>query len=128
MKRWFITGTDTEIGKTRVTCALIRHLAGQGYRVAGMKPVASGCQSTAKGPRNDAYSCLRAQGSLRTSTEASTPGSSALLSRRPSPPVPFGAPSGSAGCSTTIIVTPHDVYLVLGPYDLKRVPDHPSRH
>ena len=53
MKRWFITGTDTEIGKTYVSAALIRHLVGQGYRVAGMKPVASGCETTADGLRND---------------------------------------------------------------------------
>jgi dethiobiotin synthetase len=53
VKRWFITGTDTEIGKTYVSAALIRHLAGQGHRVAGMKPVASGCETTTKGLRND---------------------------------------------------------------------------
>ena len=53
MKRWFITGTDTEIGKTYVASHLIRQLVGQGYRVAGMKPVASGCESTSDGLRND---------------------------------------------------------------------------
>ncbi|MBT8071973.1 MAG: dethiobiotin synthase [Xanthomonadales bacterium] len=53
MKRWFITGTDTEIGKTYVSAALIRHLARRGYRVAGMKPVASGCETTADGLRNE---------------------------------------------------------------------------
>ena len=53
MKRWFITGTDTEIGKTFVACALIRHLTGQGFSVAGMKPVASGCEVTPEGLRND---------------------------------------------------------------------------
>jgi dethiobiotin synthetase len=53
MKRWFITGTDTEIGKTWVASALIRHLVSEGHRVAGMKPVASGCENTATGLRND---------------------------------------------------------------------------
>ena len=53
MKRWFITGTDTEIGKTCVASALIRHLVTEGYRVAGMKPVASGCEMTQAGLRND---------------------------------------------------------------------------
>lgn len=53
MKRLFITGTDTEIGKTWVASALIRHLVQAGYRVAGMKPVASGCEVTADGLRND---------------------------------------------------------------------------
>ena len=53
MKRWFITGTDTEIGKTYVASNLIRQLVGQGYRVAGMKPMASGCECTSDGLRND---------------------------------------------------------------------------
>jgi len=38
----FITGTDTGIGKTIVSCALMHELAQQGYKVAGMKPIASG--------------------------------------------------------------------------------------
>lgn len=53
MKRWFITGTDTDIGKTRVAGALIRHLVTAGHRVAAMKPVASGCENTQTGLRND---------------------------------------------------------------------------
>jgi dethiobiotin synthetase len=40
---FFITGTDTGIGKTYVACQLIRHYVAQGYRVVGMKPVAAGC-------------------------------------------------------------------------------------
>jgi dethiobiotin synthetase len=39
---FFITGTDTEIGKTTVTCGLLSALSRRGRRVAGMKPVASG--------------------------------------------------------------------------------------
>ncbi len=38
----FITGTDTGIGKTRFTLALMEKLKKQGYRVSGMKPIASG--------------------------------------------------------------------------------------
>ena len=53
MKRWFVTGTDTEIGKTYVASALISLLVADGYRVAGMKPVASGCEKTESGLRND---------------------------------------------------------------------------
>jgi dethiobiotin synthetase len=61
VKRWFITGTDTEIGKTRVAGALIRHLVASGFRVAGMKPIASGCENTAAGLRNgDALSLMAA--------------------------------------------------------------------
>lgn len=41
---FFITGTDTGIGKTYVACKLIRQYVAQGYRVVGMKPVAAGCE------------------------------------------------------------------------------------
>lgn len=39
---YFITGTDTEIGKTQVTCALLAQAAHQGLRAAALKPVAAG--------------------------------------------------------------------------------------
>lgn len=38
----FVTGTDTGVGKTHVTVALVRALRDAGVRVAGMKPVAAG--------------------------------------------------------------------------------------
>jgi dethiobiotin synthetase len=40
---YFVTGTDTGVGKTLISCALLHAFAGQGRRVVGMKPVASGC-------------------------------------------------------------------------------------
>lgn len=49
----FITGTDTGIGKTLVSCALLSILAKQGGTVLGMKPVASGCRQTSQGLRNE---------------------------------------------------------------------------
>ncbi|MCX7628526.1 MAG: dethiobiotin synthase [Methylophilaceae bacterium] len=39
----FVTGTDTGVGKTLVSCMLLRAYAARGLRAAGMKPVASGC-------------------------------------------------------------------------------------
>lgn len=41
-KGFFVTGTDTGVGKTYATCALMRMLARNGLKVGGMKPVASG--------------------------------------------------------------------------------------
>ena len=38
----FITGTDTDVGKTVFAAALLRSLAGAGHRAVGMKPVAAG--------------------------------------------------------------------------------------
>ena len=49
----FITGTDTEIGKTVVSVLIIKALVRHGFKVIGMKPVASGSKRTAKGLRND---------------------------------------------------------------------------
>jgi len=39
----FVVGTDTDVGKTRVATALVRHLVAAGLRVGVYKPVASGC-------------------------------------------------------------------------------------
>ena len=58
---FFITGTDTGIGKTHVTVRLMRLLQAQGLRVVGMKPVASGAEWRAGGWVNeDALALLRA--------------------------------------------------------------------
>lgn len=40
---FFITGTDTEIGKTHISCALARGFRQQGLTVIPRKPIASGC-------------------------------------------------------------------------------------
>lgn len=40
---YFVTGTDTGVGKTLISCALLHAIAEQGRRVAGFKPVAAGC-------------------------------------------------------------------------------------
>ena len=53
MKGWFITGTDTGVGKTFVSAGLLRYLNGCGLSAAGMKPIASGCERTPDGLRND---------------------------------------------------------------------------
>jgi dethiobiotin synthase len=41
---FFVTGTDTGVGKTLVACALLRAFASGGKSVAGMKPVAAGSE------------------------------------------------------------------------------------
>lgn len=54
---YFITGTDTGVGKTLVSCALLLVFAAQGKRVAGFKPVAAGCDED---EHNDDAQALRA--------------------------------------------------------------------
>ena len=42
---YFVTGTDTNVGKTLISCALLHAFAAQGKSVVGMKPVAAGCDN-----------------------------------------------------------------------------------
>lgn len=57
----FVAGTDTGVGKTVVSAALLRALRGRGLRVAGMKPVASGSEATPAGLRNEDALLLQAE-------------------------------------------------------------------
>lgn len=43
---YFLTGTDTEIGKTFITCALLHRARRDGLRAAGLKPVAAGTDAS----------------------------------------------------------------------------------
>jgi len=61
---WFVTGTDTGVGKTRISEALIRSLARAGFRAAGMKPVASGAVHTPQGLRSSDAEALLAASSV----------------------------------------------------------------
>lgn len=66
----FVTGTDTEVGKTRVAAALLHAYAAQGLRGIGMKPVAAGCDAEG---RNEDVIALRAASSIAVSREAMCP-------------------------------------------------------
>ena len=50
---YFVTGTDTDVGKTLLSAALIYSLQTETVRVSGMKPVASGCIETGHGLKNE---------------------------------------------------------------------------
>ncbi len=52
MQNFFITGTDTEIGKTYVTTALLRDLRRRGIPAMGYKPMACGDRSDARAMRD----------------------------------------------------------------------------
>ena len=49
----YVTGTDTGIGKTLASTALLHALRTRGLRAVGMKPLASGCERTPGGWRNE---------------------------------------------------------------------------
>ncbi len=62
---YFVTGTDTGVGKTWSTVALMRHFQNQGKTVAGMKPVASGCRHQDGGLKNEDALLLQENASLK---------------------------------------------------------------
>jgi len=61
---WFITGTDTGVGKTYVARCLLAALAHADRPAVGMKPVASGCHRTQTGLRCDDAELLLADSSV----------------------------------------------------------------
>lgn len=73
MKRWFITGTDTEVGKTVASGALLQAAGMAGYRTAGYKPVASGCEMTPEGLRNSDALALQRYSSVTLPYEQVNP-------------------------------------------------------
>lgn len=73
LRSFFITGTDTETGKTWATRALMAALQSRGSSVIGMKPVASGCAVTSAGLRHDDALQLQAQSSCQLDYELINP-------------------------------------------------------
>lgn len=70
---FFVTGTDTGVGKTLVSAALTRALVARGLRVAVMKPVASGSDPTPEGLRNSDALALMAAANVPTPYEVVNP-------------------------------------------------------
>jgi dethiobiotin synthetase len=64
---YFVTGTDTGVGKTLVSQALLYRLRRTHAAVAGFKPVASGCHMTSEGLRNEDALALQQASSVALS-------------------------------------------------------------
>lgn len=73
INRWFITGTDTGVGKTVASSALLQAANLAGYRSVGYKPVASGSEMTAVGLRNGDALALQAHSSVALSYDEVNP-------------------------------------------------------
>ena len=52
-KIFFVTGTDTDSGKTFVSCSILCAAQGQGYSTAAIKPVAAGVSNSSQGLQNE---------------------------------------------------------------------------
>ena len=74
MNAWFVTGTDTGVGKTLIATALIHRLRERYARVAGMKPIAAGSHALPDGSiSNEDVLALRAAGSVDAPTALINP-------------------------------------------------------
>ncbi|HSS66805.1 MAG TPA: dethiobiotin synthase [Gammaproteobacteria bacterium] len=69
----FVTGTDTGVGKTRVSLGLMAALQRQNLSVVGMKPVSAGCERTPGGLRNEDALLLQRQASVTPPYERVNP-------------------------------------------------------
>jgi len=57
---FFVTGTDTGVGKTLISAALLHAANAKGLSTAALKPIAAGCELTPEGLRNDDALMLQA--------------------------------------------------------------------
>jgi dethiobiotin synthetase len=73
VRGFFVTGTDTDCGKTVVSLGLMEAFQQRGLCVQGMKPVASGCERTGEGLRNEDARRLRAQSTRDVAYELVNP-------------------------------------------------------
>ncbi len=64
MPAYFVTGTDTDVGKTLIASALLTAASAAGVSTLGLKPVAAGCHDTPDGLRNDDALALMAASSV----------------------------------------------------------------
>jgi dethiobiotin synthetase len=73
-KGWFVTGTDTGVGKSRASAALLHALRARHPLCVGMKPVAAGAEPDASGQlQNDDTLALRAASNVAVPPELDNP-------------------------------------------------------
>ncbi len=116
-KKFFIAGTDTEIGKTTIACGLLEAGNQRGWRTLALKPVAAGAEQTHEGQRNDDAVALMQSASVALSYEQVNP---VLLE----PPIAPHIAARQAGKRLTVsqlagycrgsLMTPSDLALVEG--------------
>lgn len=69
----FVTGTDTEIGKTLISAAILHKLVQHGQRACGMKPIAAGAEERDGELHNEDAAMLRAAGNVNLPQHITTP-------------------------------------------------------
>ncbi|BDC36883.1 dethiobiotin synthase [Paraburkholderia terrae] len=102
----FVTGTDTEIGKTLVSAALLRGFAREGLRAAAMKPIAAGASLVDGMLHNEDADQLDAAANVLLPPEIRTP----FMLREPAAPH-IAAALENVMLDMTRIVDAHDAAL-----------------
>lgn len=87
---YFVTGTDTGVGKTVIACALLHAFAAAGVKAVGMKPVAAGAEPSAHGWVNEDAEQLRHASSIAAPRDLVNP----FCLRRPIAPHVAAAEEG----------------------------------
>ena len=70
---YFITGTDTDVGKTEVAAGLLEVANQKDLRTGAIKPVAAGCEDHGDGPQNDDAIKLQAIANVKMSYQQVNP-------------------------------------------------------
>lgn len=116
-KKFFVAGTDTEIGKTTIACGLLEAGNQRGWRTLALKPVAAGAEPSEDGPRNDDAVALMQSASVKLSYEQVNP----VLFEPPIAPHIAAQQVGRrltvsqlAGYCRGSLMTPNDLALVEG--------------
>ncbi|MCH8531122.1 MAG: dethiobiotin synthase [Saccharospirillum sp.] len=117
-QRFFITGTDTEVGKTRVTVAMLEALNEAGLRSLGLKPLAAGAVEVGGRWVNEDALALQAAASLDLDYDLVNP----VLLRAPMAPhlaaeleqKRLSVQSLAGYCRGTLMTQPYDVALIEG--------------
>ncbi|MFT5709120.1 MAG: dethiobiotin synthetase, partial [Oceanospirillaceae bacterium] len=71
--KFFVAGTDTDVGKTFVSQALLETAKKQGLSCYGLKPVAAGCEQGEAGLRNEDALKLMGSASIKLSYQQVNP-------------------------------------------------------
>lgn len=73
MQCYFVTGTDTDVGKTVATVLLLKSLNSLGKSTLGIKPISAGCEQTIDGLRNEDALKLQAASSIKADYQLINP-------------------------------------------------------
>jgi dethiobiotin synthetase len=114
---WFVTGTDTGVGKTLVAAAMLLAAGARGARTIGLKPIASGASATGQGLQNEDACLLRAAMNQELPYEEVNP---VVLAPAVAPHIALGAAgltltaAGLRARCAPALAHPHDFVVVEG--------------